>query len=262
MPSFGAIKIVQGRCPGAPRPLCKKALEEHDDDLEKAIKHVNDTSEFKDISPPTPTRAELVGGGNISEADYLAGRPCMEVVQQNSTVSVIRIEEGDRKTYPEYGDTLRMHYVGKLQEDGTVFDSSRERGKPFDFKIGKKEVIAGWDEGIMKMSLGETALLMIPASKAYGAAGTPDGKVPPDADLKFEVTLLEVRRQTSCLGAGRHGGVQKDAHEYTELANQLLGRAPPPGADAPVVEHRLPDERQPMPLTADMPRVDMLREHS
>ena len=257
--NFGAIKMVQARCPGAPRPVCKKALEENGDDVDAAVKHINDTTEFKDINPPAPARSDGVGGGNLSYADHLAGRPCMELVKQNEKVSVIRIEEGDGTTFPGYGDTLKVHYVGKLQEDGKVFDSSRARGVPFDFKIGKKEVIAGWDEAIMQMSLNETALLMIPATKAYGAAGSGDGSVPPDADLKFEVTLLEIRRQTSCLGAGRHGGVQKDAHEYTELANQLLGRAPPPSSEQGIVEHRLPDERQPMPLTSEMPRVDMLR---
>lgn len=73
--------------------------------------------------------------------------------------------------------------------------------------------------------------------------------MPPHADLKFEVHLLKITRQTSCLGAGQHGGVQKQDHEYKELANQLLGRAPPTSVD-----HRLPDEREPMPLTSDMPK--------
>lgn len=259
MPSFGSIKMVQARCPGAPRPVCKKALEDNDDNVDAAAKHINDTTEFKDIKPPAPEKSDGVGGGNLSYADHLAGRPCIDLVKPNETVSVIRIEEGDRKTFPAYGDTLSVHYVGKLQEDNTVFDSSRARNTPFQFKFGKKEVIPGWDEAIANMSLNETALLMIPASKAYGQAGSGDGSVPADADLKFEVTLLEIRRQTSCLGAGRHGGVQKDAHEYSELANQLLGRAPPPSDAQEVVEHRLPDERQPMPLTSDMPRVDMLR---
>jgi FK506-binding protein 1 len=254
MPNFGAIKMVMARCPGAPRPVCKKALEDNNDDIDAAAKHINDTTEFKDINPPAEKTGG--GGGNLSYEDHLAGRPCIEVVAQNTVVSTIKIEEGDNKTYPSYGDTLRVHYTGKL-EDGTVFDSSRARGTPFGFKLGKKEVIAGWDEAIAKMSLGEVSLLMIPAAKAYGEAGSQDGSVPPNADLKFEVQLLDIRRQTSCLGAGRHGGVQKDAHEYTELANQLLGRAPPTS-----VEHRLPDDRQPMPLTSDMPKVDMLREHS
>ena len=99
----------------------------------------------------------------------------------------------------------------------------------------------------------QVALLMVPASKAYGEAGAPEGGVPPFADLKFEVQLLEIRRQTSCLGGGRHGGVQKDAHVYSELADQLLGRAPPQSDGGAPVEHRLPDERQPMPLTSEMP---------
>lgn len=172
------------------------------------------------------------------------------------SLTLTHIEVGDGKTYPSYGDTLRVHYTGKLQECGTVFDSSRTPGRtPFDFKIGKKEVIPGWDEAIMKMSLGEVSLLMVPSSKAYGEAGAPDANIPPFADLKFEVQLLEIRRQTSCLGAGRHGGVQKDAHEYSQLANQLLGRAPPPTDGEGAVEHRLPDDRQLMPLTSDMPAV-------
>ena len=117
------------------------------------------------------------------------------------------------------------------------------------------KVIKGWDEAIMKFSKGEKSTLLIPASKAYGAAGSPPA-VPPNADLKFEVQLLDIRRQTSCLGPGSHGGVQRKNHEYAALADQLLGRAPPTD-----VVHNLPEDRQPMPLTKDMPRVDMLREY-
>jgi len=257
MPSFGTIKIVQQRCPGAPIKVCKAALVDNDDDIDAAAAHIDATTEFKDINPPARTSSDGVGGGNTTYADHLAGRPCMvDCTEQNAPVVVIRIEVGDGKTYPSYGDTLRVHYTGKLQECGTVFDSSRTPGRtPFDFKIGKKEVIPGWDEAIMKMSLGEVSLLMVPSSKAYGEAGAPDGGIPPFADLKFEVQLLEIRRQTSCLGAGRHGGVQKDAHEYSQLANQLLGRAPPPTDGEGAIEHRLPDDRQLMPLTSDMPAV-------
>merc|ERR1719231_534043 len=139
-----------------------------------------------------------------------------------------------------------MHYVGTL-EDGTVFDSSRQRGRPFQFKIGHGKVIKGWDIGVMKMSLGEKAILFIGPDYAYGASG--NGPVPPNASLKFEVELLKIDRQTSCLGPGQHGGVQRQAHEYAQLADQLLGRAPRQDLDL-----KLPDEREPMPLTADMPR--------
>jgi len=226
MPSFGSIKILQSRCPGATRPICKKALEDHGDDIDAAAKHISETTEFKDIKePPAKTSG---GGGNLSRADFEAGRACLEILEENTTVTVIRMEQGDCENYPEYGDTLHVHYKGMLQEDGKQFDSSYDRNELFKFKVGKGEVIPGWDEALMKMSLDEKALILIPAAKAYGEAGASgfgDVKIPPGADLKFEIQLLQITKQTSCLGAGRHGGVQKDSHEYSKLANQLLGRA-------------------------------------
>lgn len=162
------------------------------------------------------------------------------------------IKVGDGVTFPAYGDTLSMEYTGMLADDGTTFDSSYAPSRgvhvPFSFRIGMGKVIEGWDEGIMKMSLGERAMLLIPANKAYGSAG--HGPVPPHADLKFEVKLLKITRQTSCLGPGEHGGVQRKKHEYADLANQLLGRVPPSTG----LDMRLPDDREPMPLTSAMPR--------
>ena len=109
--------------------------------------------------------------------------------------------------------------VGSL-EDGTVFDSSRQRGKPFQFKIGIGKVIKGWDVGVMKMSLGEKALLFIGPDYGYGAAG--NGPIPPNATLKFEVELLRIER-----------AVQRDGalhHEYDKVAKMMLGQAGHPGA--------------------------------
>ena len=234
---FGAIKQLQKRT-GADRALCKKALEQFDDDEDKAAQHIAETTEFKDskAAEATGAAAKLAGLEICDDACSSA----------NATVSLITVEVGDGATYPAYGDTLTMHYKGKL-DSGIVFDSSYDRNKPFDFKIGHGKVIKGWDEGIMKMSLGEKAQLHIPACKAYGAAG--NGPVPPNADLVFDVHLLKITPQTSCLGPGQHGGVQRKHHEYAQLADQLLGRAPQTG-----LEQKLPDERQPMPLTSDMPR--------
>jgi len=95
---------------------------------------------------------------------------------------------GDGNTFPKRGDVLTMHYTGKLK-DGTVFDSSRQRG-PFTFTIGKGEVIRGWDQGIITMSLGERALLHIPSYKGYGSRGA--GPIPPNAELEFDVELLAI----------------------------------------------------------------------
>uniref|UniRef100_A0A7S4DFR9 peptidylprolyl isomerase n=1 Tax=Lotharella globosa TaxID=91324 RepID=A0A7S4DFR9_9EUKA len=100
-------------------------------------------------------------------------------------VEVKTIKAGDGKTFPKQGDLLTMHYVGTLK-DGTKFDSSRDRGKPFQFTIGVGQVIRGWDEGVMKMSLGEKAKLEITSDYGYGSSGAGD-VIPPNADLDFEV---------------------------------------------------------------------------
>ncbi|CAH0479275.1 unnamed protein product [Peronospora belbahrii] len=104
------------------------------------------------------------------------------------------IEDGDKKTFPQRGDTMVMHYTGKLAKDGKVFDSSRDRGQPFQFQIGVGQVIRGWDEGVMRMSKGMKATLHIPSVKGYGKTGA-GNVIPPDADLIFEVELLDIVRR-------------------------------------------------------------------
>lgn len=101
---------------------------------------------------------------------------------------------GDNTTFPARGDTLVMHYVGKLAADGSVFDSSRDRGQPFQFTIGVGQVIKGWDEGVMRMSKGQKAILNIPSAKGYGRSGA-GAAIPPNADLIFEVELLDILKR-------------------------------------------------------------------
>merc|ERR1712129_230698 len=98
---------------------------------------------------------------------------------------------GDDQTFPKQGDQLTMHYTGTLADDGKKFDSSRDKNRPFQFKIGVGQVIAGWDKGIMKMSLGERAMLHIPSKYGYGSQGA-GGVIPPNADLNFDVELLAI----------------------------------------------------------------------
>jgi len=80
---------------------------------------------------------------------------------------------------------------GTLKSNGSKFDSSHDRGRPFQFVIGIGQVIRGWDEGVMKMSLGEKAKLTITSDYGYGSQGA-GNVIPPNADLVFEVELLKI----------------------------------------------------------------------
>ena len=105
-------------------------------------------------------------------------------------VEVQTIKEGDASTYPKTGQTVVVHYTGTLP-DGKKFDSSRDRGQPFKFKIGKGEVIRGWDDGVKQMSVGQRAKLICSPDFAYGAKGVP-GVIPQNATLHFDVELLKL----------------------------------------------------------------------
>ncbi|KAI8906375.1 hypothetical protein EDD86DRAFT_210583 [Gorgonomyces haynaldii] len=100
------------------------------------------------------------------------------------------IKPGDGVNFPKQGDVVSMHYNGTFT-DGRKFDSSYDRGKPFQTKIGVGQVIKGWDEGVPQMSLGEKAKLEISYDYAYGERGHPAG-IPPKANLIFEVELLKI----------------------------------------------------------------------
>jgi peptidylprolyl isomerase len=133
-------------------------------------------------------------------AAALAGAPTLAMAQAGkkmTTSSGLQIEDTKAGTgaSPRTGQTCVMHYTGWLYENGAKgkkFDSSVDRGDPFEFPIGTGRVIKGWDEGVATMKVGGKRTLIIPPALGYGARGA-GGVIPPNATLIFEVELLGVK---------------------------------------------------------------------
>jgi peptidylprolyl isomerase len=152
------------------------------------------------IDPRAPLLMALALG--ITSAGIaLTGAPSQAMAQAAgktmTTQSGLKITDtkvGDGAT-PKTGQTCVMHYTGWLYENGAKgkkFDSSVDRGEPFEFAIGAHQVIRGWDEGVATMKVGGKRTLIIPPELGYGARGA-GGVIPPNATLVFDVELLDVK---------------------------------------------------------------------
>jgi peptidylprolyl isomerase len=137
----------------------------------------------------------LVGGcSSNGTTSQTAAQPVSVAAGPAAEMQITDVTVGTGAS-PKLGATLVMHYTGWLYENGAKgkkFDSSVDRGQPFEFQIGVGKVIAGWDKGIATMQVGGKRTLIIPPQLAYGSTGA-GGLIPPNATLLFEVELLDVR---------------------------------------------------------------------
>lgn len=131
----------------------------------------------KMVGPPAPPGPAAKDGGKVVTT---ASGLQYEDVKSGTGVS------------PQPGQSVSVHYTGTLQ-DGTKFDSSRDRGEPITFPLGQGAVIKGWDEGIASMKVGGQRKLIIPAKLAYGDTPPPGAPIPPGATLLFDVELVGVQ---------------------------------------------------------------------
>jgi FKBP-type peptidyl-prolyl cis-trans isomerase len=150
----------------------------------------------------TPTRnpkvfQRLLAIGALALGSFAAqqDRPIpadTEIVTTASGLKYSVLAKGDDVTKPKSGDRVKVHYTGWLPDSGKIFDSSLTRGEPFEFPLGQRQVIAGWDEGVALMTRGARYKFTIPPGLAYGEQGS--GRIPANATLVFEVELLDVVR--------------------------------------------------------------------
>ena len=110
-------------------------------------------------------------------------------IQDFDVLGITTIQGGNGQE-AQVGDTVSVHYEGTLS-DGTKFDSSYDRGKPFEFTLGENYVIEGWEKGVVGMKVGEIRELRIPSSMGYGDSG--NGPIPGKAGLIFKIELLEIK---------------------------------------------------------------------
>ena len=138
--------------------------------------------------------AILTGGCAGIDPGTATAQEVGKTVTTPSGLQIIDTQIGTGAT-PRTGQTCVMHYTGLLYQGGAKgqkFDSSVDRGRPFEFPIGLQRVIPGWDEGVATMKVGGKRTLIIPPELGYGARGA-GGVIPPNATLIFEVELLDVK---------------------------------------------------------------------
>lgn len=193
---LAALGLVVAACGGdddsgapVPAPDDETAAEPADDSTEEMTDETT-AEEPADEPVEVPPRETVP---DSEQPGFGEGKPFVNLPEELPTEVVITdLIEGEGEP-AEDGDALSLHYVGVLTLDGTEFDSSWDRGAPFDVTLGSGGVIDGFDEGLQGVSEGDRRQIDIPSEQAYGSAGA-GGVIPPDADITFVVDVLSVTK--------------------------------------------------------------------
>jgi len=142
-------------------------------------------------APVTKTETEKVALQETKKATQSTITNQSNETKKPMELEIKTTQEGTGDRVVRSGDNIAVHYTGKLT-DGTKFDSSVDRGTPFEFQIGQGMVIAGWEQGLLGMKVGEKRTLTIPSEMGYGARGA-GAVIPPNATLVFDVELISIK---------------------------------------------------------------------
>lgn len=136
------------------------------------------------------------GQDMLFEIELIQINDIKRIIKKFEELNIKILKEGDNKTYGSKNDYVVLHYEGFFHggdKHKEKFDSSIDRNKTFGFKIGKKQVIKGWEDGILKLSKGSKAILEIPSELGYGNKGSPDKTIPKNQDLTFQVEIIDIK---------------------------------------------------------------------
>ena len=182
----GIRDMLEGREPQLPQEECMALLEKLFHQLDHSGCHGDCGECHSDCHGGSQDGEKNQAEGEAYRKEFGA-RPGVET--RPSGLQVLVMESGDEARRPKASDVVKVHYTGRLI-DGTVFDSSVDRGEPLEFSLNR--VIPGWTEGMQCLGVGGKATLVIPPELGYGAAGA-GGVIPPQATLVFDVELLDIR---------------------------------------------------------------------
>lgn len=126
-------------------------------------------------------------------SEYMNGQKDDEMISHDSGLRYLILDPGEKGNKPRNGEMVTVHYYGFLESNGEEFDSSFKNGMPIQFPLGKGQVIAGWDIGIPLFNIGSKGILFVPASLAYGEAGSPP-VIPPNASIFFYVEIINQKQ--------------------------------------------------------------------